>query len=135
VSLTDLVVTPIDRPGELARIAAVLGEAGVNLQGLSAFTGKGMSVVHLLVDVPELASTVLQREGFTVRARRRVVVVNVPDRPAALADLTARLATAAVNIEQAYLATGTRGATRLVIVCDDPDRADEALASDPASLT
>jgi hypothetical protein len=56
VSLTDLVVTPIDRPGELARIAAVLGEAGVNLQGLSAFTGKGMSVVHLLVDVPELWS-------------------------------------------------------------------------------
>jgi hypothetical protein len=130
VDLTDLVLTPTDRPGELARIAAVLGAAGVNLQGLSAFTGKGVSIVHLLVDVPELATTVLEREGFVVRARRRVVVANVPDRPAALAEITARLAAVEVNIEQAYLATGARGATRLVLVCDDPERASAALAQD-----
>lgn len=129
--LTDLVLTPGDRPGELARIAAALGEAGVNLQGISAFTGQGASVVHLLVDLPELASTALERAGFPVRARRRVVVANIADRPSALADLTARLAAASVNVEQAYLATGTRGATRLVLVCDDPDEAERQLVDDP----
>jgi hypothetical protein len=131
VGLTDLVVTPVDRPGQLAGIAAALGEAGVNLEGISAFTGQGLSVVHLLVDLPEVASTALEREGFVIKARRRVVVANIADRPSALADLTQRLAAAGVNIEQAYLATGARVATRLVLVCDDPDRAEQAIASTP----
>ena len=36
-----------DRPGELARLGEVIGDAGVNIRGLAAFTGEGKGVIHL----------------------------------------------------------------------------------------
>ena len=38
-----------DQPGELARLGEILGEAGVNIGGLAAFTGDGRGVIHVLV--------------------------------------------------------------------------------------
>ena len=38
-----------DQPGELARMGEVLGDAGVNIGGLAAFTGEGRGVIHVLV--------------------------------------------------------------------------------------
>jgi hypothetical protein len=47
---TDLTVILDHRPGELARLAEITGEAGVTVHGLAAFTGEGRGVVHLLLD-------------------------------------------------------------------------------------
>jgi hypothetical protein len=38
------------RPGELAWLAEIAGEAGVTIHGLAAFTGEGRGVVHVLLD-------------------------------------------------------------------------------------
>ena len=46
----NLTVILHDRPGELARLGEALGDAGVNLRGLAAFTGEGNGVIHLLVE-------------------------------------------------------------------------------------
>jgi len=53
---TDLTVILQDRPGELARLGEVAGTAGVNLQGLAAFTGQGRGIVHVLVEDDALAA-------------------------------------------------------------------------------
>lgn len=118
----DLVIVPDDEPGVLARVGRVLGEAGVNIEGLSAFTGQGRGIVHLLVDEPEKAQETLAGAGFEVKAMRRVLVYDVEDRPGAMAEVTGRLAEGGVNIEQAYLATGRTTPTRLLLVVDDVDR-------------
>ena len=47
---TDLTLILEHRPGELARQAEVIGEAGVSIRGLAAFTGEGRGVVHVLLD-------------------------------------------------------------------------------------
>ena len=47
---TDLTVVLQDRPGELARLGEATGQAGVNIQGMCAFTGEGRGVIHLLFD-------------------------------------------------------------------------------------
>jgi hypothetical protein len=47
---TDRTVILEHRPGELARLGEVAGEAGVSIRGLAAFTGEGSGVVHLLLD-------------------------------------------------------------------------------------
>ncbi len=119
----DLVIVPDDTPGQLARLGELLGEAGINIEGISAFTGKGKGVVHVLVDRAEDAVEVLGAAGVEVRAARRVAVVPLPDEPGHLGEACRTLAAADVNIEQAYIAAGSK----LVIVCDDVDRAKELL--------
>lgn len=119
----DLVIIPEDHPGVLAAIGEAMGEAGINIHGISAFTGGGKGVVHLLVDQPARAHEVLLGLGFDVKAARDVVVADVEDRPGQLGQVCRRLADAGINIEQAYIA----GDTRLVLVVDDTARARELL--------
>ncbi len=115
----DLVIIPEDTPGQLARLGEVLGAAGVNIEAISAFTGQGKGIVHVLVDRADDALEALAADGIEVRAARRVVVVALPDEPGHLGAACRTLADAEVNIEQAYIAAGSK----LVIVCDDVDRA------------
>ena len=119
----DLVFIPDDEPGQLARLGELLGEAGINIEAISAFTGQGKGIVHVLVDQADEALEVLQRAGIEVRAARRVVVVPLPDEPGHLGRACRTLADAGVNIEQAYIAAGSK----LVLVCEEVDRAKELL--------
>src|SRR5262249_28077164 len=48
---TDVTVVLEYRPGERARLGEIIGEVGVSIRGLAAFTGEGKGVVHLLLDV------------------------------------------------------------------------------------
>lgn len=115
----DLVIIPEDTPGQLARLGEVLGAAAVNIEAISAFTGQGTGIVHLLVDRADDALAALAADGIEVRAARSVVVVPLPDEPGHLGAACRQLAEAGVNIEQAYIAA----ASKLVIVCDDVERA------------
>lgn len=119
----DLVIIPDDQPGVLARIGVTMGEAGLNIEAVSAFTGGGKGVVHLLVDDHETALRVLTDSGFEVRAARRVAVVPLEDRPGALGEACRVLGEAGINIEQAYMTS----ANALVVVTDDVDGAKAAL--------
>lgn len=126
----DLVIIPDDTTGVLAKVGAALAENNINIEGVSAFTGQGKGVIHLLVDEPDKAHKALAEGGFDVKAMRRVLVVHVENEPGVLGDVSKKLADAGINIEQAYVATGTSTATRLVLAVDDVDRAKELLGVD-----
>lgn len=115
-----------DRPGELARLGEVTGEAGVNIRGLAAFTGEGKGVIHVLLDDDHAARgrSALERAGMGVADERDVLVVDVEDRPGTLGELTRALADANVNVDFAYT---TFGGVRIVIASDDLDNARAAL--------
>lgn len=115
----DFVLIPDDQPGVLARLGEAAGKAGINIEGISAFTGQGKGVVHVLVPDAEQALTALSEAGLNVRAARDVIVVDIEDQPGALGEFTRRLADENINVEQAYLATNNR----LVLAVDDIERA------------
>lgn len=119
----DLVIIPDDQPGVLARLGATLGGAGINIEAISAFTGQGKGIVHLLVDKADEALEVLADAGIEVSAARRVAVKSLPNEPGSLGDACAKLADGGINIEQAYIAAESK----LVIVCDDVDAAKRVL--------
>lgn len=120
--MRDLVVLLEDIPGQLQRLAHVLGTADINIEGLSALTGQGQSVVHVLVADHERALMALAGADLQARASHDAVIVNLPDRPDALADVLEDVAEAGINVRLTYLAVGTRSSTRVVLVTDDPDR-------------
>jgi hypothetical protein len=122
----DLTVILKDRPGELARLGQATGEAGVNIQGMCAFTGEGTGVIHLLVGDAQAAAArrALEDAGMGVADEREVLVVDIEDRPGTLGELARSLGEASVNIELAYTIFG---GVKLVIVTDDLDSARAAL--------
>jgi len=115
---TDLTVILEHRPGELARLGEVTGEAGVSIRGLAAFTGEGRGVVHVLLDDEAVARcrAALERAGIGIADEREVLVVEIEDRPMALGELTRQLADANVNVDLAYT---TSGRVKIVIATDD----------------
>jgi hypothetical protein len=123
---TDFTVILDDRPGELARLGEALGDRGVNIQGLAAFTGEGRGVVHVLVGDGDVtrAHEALGQAGMGVADEREVLVIDVEDRPGTLGELTRELADASVNIDLAYT---TFGGVKIVIATDDMDNARAAL--------
>jgi hypothetical protein len=125
---TDLTVILEHRPGELARLGEIAGEAGVTIHGLAAFTGEGRGVVHMLLDDEAVAGcrAALERAGMGIADAREVFVIDVEDRPAALGELTRRLAEANINVDLAYT-TFTGG--KIVIATDDVGSARSVLAS------
>ena len=60
---TDLTVILEDRPGELARLGEVTGEAGVNIEGMCALTGQGRGYIHLLVADEKASAARVALEG------------------------------------------------------------------------
>ncbi len=124
---TDLTVVLTDEPGELAKLGDATGEAGVNIQGMCAFTGEGRGIIHVLVDDNAAGRAVeaLEDAGMGVADQREVLVVDIEDRPGTLGEMALELAEAGVNIELLYT---TYGGVRVVIATDDLDSARAALA-------
>ena len=104
-----------------------MGNAGVNIQGMCAFTGEGRGIIHVLVDDQAVnrAVSALKETGMRVADQREVLVVDVDDRPGTLGELARTLGEASVNIELAYT---TFGGVKLVVATDDLDSARAMLA-------
>jgi hypothetical protein len=124
---TNLTVVLKDEPGQLATLGGATGEAGVNIEGMCAFTGEGRGIIHLLVadGAVERAVAALESAGMDIADQREVLVVDVADRPGSLGELARELASAGVNIELLYT---TFGGVRIVIATDDMASARAALA-------
>jgi hypothetical protein len=106
---TDLTIYVDDRPSELARLAEVLGQAGVNIEGFCAVTsGGGQAEIHVLVEDAADALAALAAADLEVGFEQEVAVVDLEDRPGALGDVSRTLGDAGINLTVAYLATNTR---------------------------
>jgi hypothetical protein len=124
---TDLTVVLTDEPGQLATLGEATGAAGVNIQGMCAFTGEGRGIIHVLVEDSAVGRAIdaLEQAGMGVADHREVLVVDVENRPGSLGEAARELAEAGVNIELLYT---TYGGVKLVIATDDLESARAALA-------
>jgi len=124
---TDLTVVLKDEPGQLATLGGATGAAGVNIEGMCAFTGEGRGIIHLLIadDAVSRAVAALEDAGMGIADQREVLVVDVANHPGSLGELARELSAAGVNIELLYT---TFGGVKLVIATDDMENARAALA-------
>lgn len=124
---TNLTVVLADKPGQLATIGEATGTAGVNIEGMCAFTGEGRGIVHLLIadDQARRAVDALQGAGMGIADQREVLVIDVSNQPGSLGELARELAAAGVNIELLYT---TFGGVKIVIATDDMESAIAALS-------
>jgi hypothetical protein len=104
----DLVIEIENTPGALARVAAAISDAGVNVAAATCVGPGERAELHILVPHAEAAKHALAISHVAVTREREVVVVDVEDRPGVLADLTRRIARAGVNLDLVYVATRNR---------------------------
>jgi hypothetical protein len=115
---TELTVVLEDRPGMLARLGTVLGDAGVNIEAIMASTREGKGFVRFVPRDAGKATRALDAAGLAWE-RREVLVVSVLDQPGALGEVALVMADAGINIDAVYVTA--RG--RVVLGVDDLDGA------------
>src|SRR4051812_7517825 len=104
----DLVIDIENTPGALARVAAAISDAGVNIAAATCIGPGDRAELHILVPHAEAARHALAISHVAVSHEREVVVVDVEDRPGVLADLTRKVAKAGVDLDLVYIATRDR---------------------------
>lgn len=116
-----------NRSGRLAKITTALGNAGVNIRGLSLADTSDFGILRLIVNNTEKAKATLVDHGFTVRISE-VIAVAIPDTPGALGNLLSIMEHAGLNVEYMY-AFVEKNMDQAIIIFrfDDTDKAIETL--------
>ena len=103
-----------NRPGALADIAEILGDAKVNILALSTGTLGTDGWVRVIADDPGKAKKALDGAGL-VFTEKAVLHVEIRNSPGALARFAGKLAAKGINITGGYQ-TATKGARKASIV-------------------
>lgn len=90
-----------NKPGRLAEITKIIGDAGIDLRAMSLADTTDFGVLRLMVDNPNKAQELLQGAGCAVSVTQ-VLAVRIADKPGSLARVLEVLAGAGVSVEYAY---------------------------------
>src|SRR3954452_22556798 len=105
----DLTIDIEKAPGALAKVAAAISDAGVNIAAATCLGPGDRAELHILVKHAEAAKHALAiSHGVSVSRERELVVVDVDDRHEVLAVLTRQIAAAGVDLDLVYVATRNR---------------------------
>lgn len=119
-----LTVSCGNRPGTLAEVARLLGDAKINIHGFLLRTSGAKGFLQLIVNNPAKAKKTLERAGFPC-TEETVLVASIPNAPGALGRFASRLAAKGINITSGFntIMKGSRKASVILEV----SRLDSAL--------
>ena len=125
-----------DQPGKLGKLCQALADQNVKILAFQSFPlEKGKSSVHLVLDRPPAARTILdgQRADY---AETKVAQVKLIHRPGELARAASRLGLAGININYGYCGAGPdANATFLIFGVAEAGKAAEVLDQSAAAST
>jgi hypothetical protein len=125
-------LTVPDTPGEGERILSALKESGVNLLAFLGFPlGSGQSQIDLVPEDPDSLREATARAGVTLSEPKRAFLIQGDDRVGAVADTTAKLAEAKINLTAAAATGAGSGRYGMIVwvAAADYERAAEALGA------
>ena len=106
----DLRVVFPNRPGTFQKACDVLARAGINVEGFGSDIrpGEQWGYVHFLVEDAERAIELLDKEGLEVVDVHDVDVIQIENRPGAMADVVRTYSNEGENLEILYTASNDR---------------------------
>ena len=123
-----------NRAGQLSEITAMLAEDNIDIRAISIAETTDYGLVRMIVDDCKKASDALLKHG-NVLSMTPVLAVEVPDRPAGLAQLLKVFEEHHINIEYMYsLFTHRDGMAYMVIKTDDEAAVAKAAAEGLVTL-
>lgn len=119
-----------NEPGALGRLAARLGDNGIDIRSLAAGAGGSFGCAVLSTNNDDAAREVFHK-GHYQFVEGETLTVGVEDRPGALAEMATRLGEAGVNISGVVVLGRHQGKAELAITVDSVEDARRALATAP----
>src|SRR4029453_243596 len=109
-------VTVPDSPGEGQRILSALKESGVNLLAFLGFPlGGGQSQIDLVPEDAQSLREAAARAGVRLSEAKRAFLIQGDDRVGAVADTTAKLADANINLTAAAATSAGSGRFGMIL--------------------
>jgi hypothetical protein len=93
-----------NKAGALAAVTSKLAKAGINIEGISAYTSADVGLVQIVASNANLARRTLTKAGVSFTAQD-VALLTIPNRAGSLSEVASALGRAGVNINYLY-ATG-----------------------------
>ena len=110
-----LVISAESKTGALARVASVLGAAGVNIKAFSAPEVAGRGKLRIVVSDLEKARAVLKAEKLRFR-EETVLVLSLENKPGALGLVAKHLKEARINVVCGYCTPSREGRRAIVVL-------------------
>ena len=116
---TQLKISVENRPGTMAHVARVLGDAKVDIRAFLTTSAGSAGSVEVVVDNANKAKKALDREGLSYK-EEAVLHVELPNKPGALGYFAGKLAAKGINIKCGYATTakGSKKAGIVLVVSD-----------------
>ena len=93
-----------DRPGTLAQLGRLLGDARVNIEAIQGTSREGKGVIQFVVNDSDKTARALDTAGIDY-TKREVLIVKVLDEPGMLGDVALVISEAGINIDSVYVTT------------------------------
>ena len=125
-------VTVPDAPGEGQQVLSALRDRGVNLLAFLGFPAEGAQTqLDLVTEDPDALRAAAEEAGLTLSEAKQAFLVQGEDRAGAVADTTAKLAEANVNVTAAAAVAAGSGTFGMIVwvAPDDYDKAAQALGA------
>jgi hypothetical protein len=124
--MRDFAIHLSHKPGELSRVANLLGKAGVNLKTVAAMTIGNQGLVRLIADDVEATRSAL-RAGNIRFEESEVVTTLCENRAGELSEVADKLANAGLNLQAVYVVGLEGDLIELAVIADDPKKAKKVL--------
>lgn len=112
-----------NNPGELAKLCEALRKVDVNITALMVVEGRA----RIMVDDSQRAGEILAEMGIPYSSAE-VIVLEIPDKPGAVAEVADKMAKAGINIDYAFASTVPgRGTATVVFAVSDVERAESIM--------
>ncbi|MBI4578325.1 MAG: ACT domain-containing protein [Planctomycetes bacterium] len=122
-----------NKPGLLAQVARQLARAKINVLAMTMMDSSEHGVLRMVVSNGAERVKAAVAELNLPMTETEVLLVDMPNRPGALAEVCGRLAESHINISYAYCTTGAPGGrTNGVFKVADIKKAIKVLAKGPA---
>lgn len=129
MSLKQISVFLENKSGRLADVTKVLGDAGINLLGMTIADTADFGILRIIVTDTEKTMQVLANHHFTAKMTD-VLAIEVDDRPNGLSLIMEIFCKNNINIEYLYFTVDRRSGRHLVILkTENPDRALSIIAA------
>ena len=114
-----IVIVP-HKPGSLAHVATVLGEAGINIETIDGRMVEEFGAITLSTDDDDAALHALLEADLRA-VTSDVVVFHLPDKPGALAEIAQRFASHQINVRTIHIVHRLAGHAIVAVTTDNDD--------------
>ena len=112
---TQFVISSQSKPGVLAKVASVLGEAGVNIKSFSAPEVTGTGKLRLLVADVESTRAALKAAKIKF-SEETALLLSLENKPGALKEVADLLTKSRINIKCGYCTPSREGKRAIVVL-------------------